>query len=175
MTETGDTGRVAGSIPAASTDSGHHQKQKWADRAEQLDEWAVAAEQKAAAIYASRPAYARDPAFLTQPARSSRGVARARQILNRREEKAWELEAKAKAFRTKAAELRRMASTNAGDAERARIDRREHLTATLAVGDLVESIYGVRRVVKINAKTLRLEGALGPVTIDKALCRRVAP
>lgn len=150
------------------------QKQAWAERADRLDEWALAAEQKAAAIIASRPTHARDPAFLTQPARSSRGVARARQALNRREEKAWELQAKAKDYRARAAELRRMASATAGDAAKAKEAHRDGLTSILAVGDMVESIYGVRRVVKINTKSLRIEGGLGPITIDKVLCRKVA-
>lgn len=150
------------------------QKTAWAERADRLDAWALAAEQKAAAIFASRPAYARDPAFLTQPARSSRGVARARVALNEREQRAWELQAKAKTHRAKAAELRRMASRTLGDAAAARDEHRSKLTSILAVGDMVDCIYGVRRVEKINAKSLRIEGALGPITIDKSLCRRVA-
>ena len=149
-------------------------KEAWTARAERLDAWALAAEQKAEAIFASRPAHARDPAFLTQPARSSRGVARARMALCRREEKAWEYQAKAKDYRARAAELRRMASAKAGDAAKAKDAHRDGLTSILAVGDMVESIYGVRRVVKINAKSLRIEGGLGPITIDKALCRKVA-
>jgi hypothetical protein len=35
----------------------------------------------------------------------------------------------------------------------------------------VASVYGVREVIKVNSKTLRLRGALGHVTIDKALCK----
>lgn len=92
-------------------------KEAWAAKADRLEAWADKAAATAAAIFASRPAYARDPAFMTQPARSSRGVARARAKLNDREVRAWELQAKAKAHREKAAELRRMATTNAGDAE----------------------------------------------------------
>ena len=149
------------------------QKQAWADRADRLDAWALAAEQQAAAIYASQPQYARDPAFLTQPARSGRGVARERVRLREREKRAWELEVKAKAHRAKATELRRMAGTNAGDAAAARNAHREALTSIIAVGDMVESVYGVRRVVKINTKSLRIEGALGAITIDKSLCRKV--
>ena len=149
-------------------------KEVWAARADRLDAWAEAAEAKAQAIYASQPAHARDPAFLTQPARSSRGVARARVALRNRERNGWDLEVKAKEYRTRATELRRMASANAGDAAKAKDAHRADLTSILAVGDMVESIYGVRRVVKINAKSLRLEGGLGPITIDKSLCRKVA-
>ena len=47
------------------------------------------------------------------------------------------------------------------------------ITSIIAVGDMVESVYGVRRVVKINTKSLRIEGALGAITIDKSLCRKV--
>jgi len=63
-----------------------------------------------------------------------------------------------------------MATRNKGDAEAARATRREKITAAIEPGAFVESIYGVRRVLKVNAKTLRLQGDGSNVTIDKALC-----
>lgn len=148
-------------------------KQAWAARADRLDAWAATAEAKAEAIFASRPAYARDPAFLTQPARSSRGVARARAALNDRDVRAWNLQAKAAAHRAKAAELRRMASANAGDAATKAQAHRDAVSSLIEPGMFVDCIYGIRRVEKVNTKSLRLEGGLGPITIDKALCRVV--
>lgn len=41
------------------------------------------------------------------------------------------------------------------------------------VGDSVSSIYGVRKVIKVNAKTVLIEGAFGPVKIEKHLIRVV--
>lgn len=146
-------------------------KQAWTAKADRLDAWAATAEAKAEAIFASRPAYARDPAFMTQPARSSRGVARARAALNDREVRAWNLQAKACKHRAKAAELRRMAETNAGDAEARKTAHRDAVSRLIEPGMFVDCIYGVRRVEKVNAKSLRLEGGLGPITIDKALCK----
>ncbi|PIB91314.1 hypothetical protein [Caulobacter sp. FWC2] len=148
-------------------------KEAWAAKAERLEAWAAKADAAASAIFASQPAYARDPAFQTQPARSSRGVAKARARLNDREVRAWELQAKAKAHREKAAELRRMASTNAGDAEARKTAYRAALDSIIEPGMYVDCIYGVRRVEKVNTKSLRLAGALGPVTIDKTLCKIV--
>lgn len=146
-------------------------KERWAAKADRLEGWADKADAAAKAILDNQPSYARDPAFLTQPARSSRGVARARARLNDREARAWELQAKAKAHREKAAELRRMATTNAGDAEARRAVYRAAMDGVIEVGMYVDCIYGVRMVEKVNAKSLRLAGALGPITIDKALCR----
>lgn len=148
-------------------------KAAWAAKADRLEAWAATAEAKAEAIFANRPAYARDPAFLTQPARSSRGVARARAALNDREVRAWNLQAKAAAHRAKAAELRRMASANAGDAAAKAQAHRDAVSRLVEPEMYVDCIYGIRRVLKVNTKSLRLEGALGPITIDKSLCKVV--
>jgi hypothetical protein len=148
------------------------QKARWAERAALYEERAAKAEARAAALE-QMPAHARDPAFLTQPARSNHGVARERARLMNRERRAWELREAAKIYRDRAASLLALAGRNRGDAEAAKAAQREALA--VSPGDLVDSIYGVRRVLKVNAKSLRLEGALGPVTIDKALCRVVRP
>lgn len=148
------------------------QKQRWAARADRYDAWAVAAEAKAQAIYAARPECAHDPAFQTQPARSSQGVARARRALAEREQNAWKLEQRAKEYREKAENLRALAARNAGDAERARADQRAALDAVLHIGDEVITVFGRRRVTKINAKTIRVEGV--SCAIDKSLCRRIS-
>lgn len=145
-------------------------KERWLARAERYEDWASKADAKASAIDASMPSYARDPAFMTQPARSNHAVSRERQRLAGRERRAHELREKAAAYRSKATSLRSMSSRNAGDAERAREVVREAITEAVHEGSYVDCVYGVRRVLKVNAKTLRLQGALGPLTIDKALC-----
>ncbi|GEM_PF-2818427 len=149
------------------------QKQRWAARADKLMAWADKAEAQAAAIVAAFPAHARDIAFLTQPGRSSSKVACDRRRLNDRDQRANALRTKAASFRDRAASLRRLSETNAGDAAKQREAKRSVL-AVIQPGVLVSSVYGVRRVLKVNTKSLRLEGALGPITIDKSLCRLVS-
>jgi hypothetical protein len=53
---------------------------------------------------------------------------------------------------------------NAAQAREARI-----AAHTYAVGDMVWSIYGERPVIKVNAKSVLLKGALGPIKICKSL------
>lgn len=145
-------------------------KQRWLERADRYDAWADTAEAKARAIYAAQPAHARDPAFVTQPARSSHAVARERTRLANRDRRAWELEEKAKGYREKAKNLRAMASRNKGDAEREREAVRQALD--LSPGDMVSTLFGVRRVVKVNTKSIRVEGVSS--AIEKHLVRRIA-
>jgi hypothetical protein len=150
------------------------QKQRWADRADRYEAWASSAEEKAAALRDSRTDGETDHAFLTQPASAKSALGRARARLNNRDRAAWEMEKKAASYRDKASNLRAMASRNAGDAESSREVKRAALDAIISVGDIVNSIYGPRRVLKVNAKTYRIEGAFGPIAIDKALCRRIS-
>jgi len=149
---------------------GGRTKQRWLERAARYEAWADTAEAKAKAIQAAQPAHARDPAFVTQPARSSHAVARERTRLADRDRRAWELEEKAKDYRDKAKNLRAMASRNKGDAEREREAARQALN--LSPGDMVSTLFGVRRVVKVNAKSIRVEGVSS--AIEKHLVRRIA-
>lgn len=136
-------------------------KDQWLAKAVRREAWAQAADAKAAAIEGAAPRG--DLAFWTQP-----GLGKQRDKARARMQAAHVLRETASAHRAKAAQLRRMAGRNAGDAEAARAATRAALSAQ--VGDAVSSIYGIRRVLKVNAKTLRIEG---PVTLDKALCRVV--
>lgn len=145
-------------------------KQRWKARADRYDAWAEMAEAKAKAIYAAQPAHARDPAFVTQPARSCHAVARERARLAGRDRQAWDLEEKAKGYREKARNLRAMAARTKGDAEREREAFRQ--TLDLSPGDMVSTLFGVRRVTKVNAKSIRVEGVSS--AIEKHLVRRVA-
>jgi hypothetical protein len=140
-------------------------KLAWTARADCLEAWAAAAEAKADALVAN---HNHDWAFVSQPGHLP---ARARQIAQT--DRAMELRRKAAGHREKAATLRQMAARNKGDAEAARTVHRAALSGVIEPMMYVESIYGVRRVLKVNAKSLRIEGALGPITIDKALCKVV--
>ena len=156
--------------PTEVLEAGAGMKQRWLDRADRYDARAEAAEAKAKAIYAAQPAHARDPAFVTQPARSSQAVARERGRLAERDRRAWELEERAKKYREKAKNLRAMASRNKGDAEREREVIRQALD--LSPGDMVSTLFGIRQVTKVNAKSIRVEGVSS--AIEKHLVRRVA-
>lgn len=77
-------------------------------------------------------------------------------------------EARAKGYREKAASLRALAARNKGDAEREKETIRQSLD--LVPGDLVSAMFGVRRVTKVNAKSIRVEGV--SIAIEKHLVRR---
>lgn len=140
-------------------------KAKWAARASRYRSWADAAEAKANAVLSGRN---RDWAFVSQPGRIP---GRAADL--EKSARAFALMAKAKAYRAKAGELERMASTCKGDAEGQRQAIRDGLD--LAPGQAVVSVhYGRGEVVKVNAKSVRIKLASGMMmTQDKAYVRPV--
>jgi len=138
------------------------QKQRWAAQADRYEALAAKMAAEADRLNELR-AHETDIAFLTQPGRVS-----GRDQMRRRLDRAFELAKKAASYSDRAKNLRAMASRNAGDAERAREDLRAR---PIAVGDLTDSIWGLRRVTKVNKKTVRLEGASCPV--DRAHLRVV--
>lgn len=156
-------------------DKAMSQKDRWAAKAERYEAWATAAEEKASAIYASHESARKDHALWTQPAyvgtAGGRRLQRQRQTVRDALSRAHELNEKAKNYRGRAANLRAMANRNVGDAERQRQAARSALDSVLAVGDEVSTLFGVRRVTKINAKTIRVEGV--SCAIEKHLCKRV--
>ena len=55
----------------------------------------------------------------------------------------------------------------AGDAA---AEREETIAAAdFAVGQMVRTLYGVRKVVKVNAKSILIEGSFGPLKVEKHL------
>lgn len=145
------------------------QKARWAAKAAKYSEWAAKAQAQADALHASGEKYRGDVAFFTQPGRI---VERDRH--HARMQRAYELGQKAKRFREKAANLGRLANANAGDAAARHEAERQAVIAALQVGDFVDCVYGRCEVVKINRKSLRLQGRFGQVVIDAHLCKKVA-
>lgn len=137
-----------------------------AARAACRNEWADAAEAKAAALLAERNT---DWAFISQP-----GHIPARAAENARDARAFDLMDKAKAHRAKAANLAAMANRTKGDAERARQEARD--ASSLQAGDKAVSVhYGACEIVKANAKSYRIRTASGFVTTqDKSFVRPAA-
>jgi hypothetical protein len=144
------------------------QKSRWAAAARGYRGRADKARAQAEAIVAGHEKYRGDVAFWTQPGRIIE-----RDRMHARSLKAYELGQKAKRLDEKAANLERLATTNAGDAAARHQAERDAVTATVRVGDLVDSVYGVREVVKVNRVTLGLSSPFGGLTIDKSLCRKV--
>ena len=145
-----------------------NQKQIWANRADRYEAAAARKSAEAARLY-ERKDYERDHAFLTQPGRIA-----ARDQMNRRMERAHEMQMAANRAAEKAANLRAMATRNAGDAEAARQAVRDAFA--LQAGDKAVSVhYGPCEVVKVNAKSVRIRTASGFVTTqDKSFVKRAA-
>lgn len=155
--------RAAG-MPAATTDAKPKtQKERWAARSAMLSQAAAKNEAKAQRLFESAST-AGNTAFNTQPGRLA-GRAR----MNAQTERSFELQAKAAQQRSRAASLERLATTNKGDAATARAQKAEAIKAThkgLKKGDTIEgTLYGVREVVKVNAKSVTVKGGIENFTI----------
>ena len=146
------------------------QKTRWAAKAARYREWAVKAEDRAEQLYAPALARRGDVAFFTQPGRIVE-----RERIHAKTERAYEESLKAKRLNERAANLERLATTNAGDAAVRHEAERQAVIGALSIGDRVDCIYGRCEVVKINRKSLRVLSRHGrPLNIDAHLCRKVA-
>lgn len=118
----------------------------------------------------------KDGAFWTQPAygnAAGRAFSRSRDRERNKLAKAAEIAAEAKDLREKADSMERRGVVMAGDAAAKRAAK---ITATdVAVGQLVDTtFYGVRKVIKVNAKSVSVEGAFGPLKVEKQFIRVAA-
>mgnify|MGYP001581954400 CR=1 FL=1 len=139
------------------------QKDRWAAKAAQYREWGDKAQAQAEALVVGHERYRGDVAFWTQPGRIPE-----RDRMHARSLKAYELGQKAKKFHERAANLERLATTNAGDA--ARRLQAERDANPFAVGAQARSIhYGPCVILKVNRNTYRIRTASGfEVLTDKA-------
>jgi hypothetical protein len=139
------------------------QKQRWASRSAMLNNAAAKNEVKAKSMFDAANT-AGNTAFNTQPGRLA-GRAR----MNAQTERSFKLQEKAAQQRSRAANLERMANTNKGDAAKRRSTRADVVKNSykgLKKGDTVEGIlYGKREVVKVNAKSVTVKGAIKNFTI----------
>lgn len=140
-------------------------KERALRRAAQRRAWADAAEAKAAQL---QKEYDDDPrsndwAFWSEPIKighhSERRHRRARELLNNKKQRIFDLLDKAKMHRQKADNLERFASTHKGDAERRRQAEREALDSILGVGSRVHSIIYRRdgEITKVFPKSYRVK------------------
>jgi hypothetical protein len=118
----------------------------------------------------------RDSAFWTQPAygnAAGRAFARSRERERNKLIKAGEIAAEAKELREKADIMERRGVVMAGDVDAARDAKVASLE--VSVGQVVDTtFYGLRKVLKVNAKSVAVEGAFGPLKIGKEFIRVVA-
>jgi hypothetical protein len=111
-----------------------------------------------------------DPAFWTQPSygnAAGRAFARSRDRERGKVQKAAQIAAEAEELSKKAARLEERGAVMAGDTQR----KRDEVIAACDVkpGDLVDTtLYGVRRVLKVNRKTVAVEGGLRPLIVCKS-------
>jgi len=110
-----------------------------------------------------------DPAFWTQPAygnAAGRAFARHRDRERNKVMKAAEIAAEARAMREKAAAMEKRGAVMSGDAA---VDRAAKIAAKeVHVGQIVNTVhYGLRKVLKVNTKTVLVEGSFGPIKIEK--------
>lgn len=110
-----------------------------------------------------------DYAFWTQPAYNN---AANRVFSNRRERerarmfKAGQLYSEAKALFDKADHMERAGVTMAGDAAKARDEK--VAACSVQVGQMVNTThYGIRKVLKVNQKTVLVEGSYGNLKVAK--------
>jgi hypothetical protein len=138
------------------------QKERWASRSAMLSSAAAKNEAKAKRMFDATTKT--DTAFNTQPGRLP-GRAR----MNAQTERSFKLQEKAAQQRSRAANLERMANTNKGDAAKRRATRADVIKTShkgLKKGDTVEgTLYGAREVVKVNAKSVTVKGAVKNFTI----------
>lgn len=117
----------------------------------------------------------RDPAFNTQPVPSNSRAASfvsARRRERAKFDKAMGLYQEAKELTAKADHMERSGVRVAGDAERER--QAVIASSDFSVGDMVTTLYGVRKIIKVNAKTIKIESSSGGLIVPKNLAKLVA-
>ncbi len=174
--EPGDTivveRRLGAWCPGCAPDSSEEIREARAEvrevRADELERKATKLRAQAERVERERDRYAGDVAFWSQPGRIP-----GRDRLMRKIDQAAEQVAEAEKLERRARALRRRPAV-AGDAEARREARREAVRAWVRAGmDVIAQPYGVRRVIRVNRKTVTVQGhAGGPLRVDLSLIQR---
>lgn len=120
----------------------------------------------------------RDPAFSTQPVQNNaagRAFARQRAASRRKFDREMSLRNEAARLASEASRLETTPVRVKGDA--AAEKERHAASLDVRVGDTVRTVYGDRRVAKVNAKSIVIEGFTGQIRVEKhlvSLVRRAA-
>jgi hypothetical protein len=140
------------------------QKERWLNRANVYERAAQRNMERIAQIERKHAPYRGDIAFNTQPGRIP-----LREQMLREQERGFELRKKAQAQLQRARELRNLATTNKGDAERKRQTQRD--AVTVEKGARISTLmYGPGRVVRVNKKTVSYysEQTGSVINVDKS-------
>lgn len=116
----------------------------------------------------------RDPAFSTQPVQNNaagRAFARQRDAARRKFDREMELRTEAYRLADEAARLEATPVRVKGDA--AAEKERYAAALDIRVGDTVRTVYGDRRVAKVNAKSIVIDGFTGQIRVEKHLVSHV--
>ena len=117
-----------------------------------------------------------DSAFWTQPAYSNnagRSFARSRERERSKIIKAGQIYAEAKELRDQANVMEARGAVMDGDAAAAR--EAKIASVQIEVGQVVNTVhYGLRKVLKVNAKSVLVEGSFGPLKVEKQFIRVAA-
>lgn len=152
-----------------TTETREQRQAKLDARVAELRAMANAKEAQSEALHGS---VNKDGAFWTQPAYGNSGgraFAAQRDRARAKLERAASIYNEAKELRSQADAMEARGVRMAGDAA---AERDEAInSAEFAVGQLVDTLYGVRKVVKVNAKSILVEGSLGPLKVEKHLAR----
>lgn len=128
------------------------------------------ADAKEAESNALHGAVNKDGAFWTQPAYGNAGgraFSRQRDRARSKLEKAATIYNEAKELRAQADAMEARGARMAGDAA---TEREEAIaSADFSVGQMVSTLYGIRKVVKVNTKSILIEGAFKPISVPKHL------
>lgn len=142
-------------------------------KAQKYLEWAELAEKKSQSIYGSFQSIYKDFDWTQPILRGHHSQRRHEKVFERRDSvmrKTIELDQKAKRFREKASNLLRFANINKGDAEAARVEKRELADSVFIEGsNIYDPCYRDGVVLKVNKKTYTIRFASGfKTTRDKS-------
>lgn len=138
-------------VAAAQTAKPKTQKERWAARAAMLSNAATKNDAKAKQLRDASDTTG-NTAFNTQP-----GKIPGRARMNAAAERAFRLTKQAEQQRSRAANLKRMATTNKGDTAKARAAKAEQVKTSyggIKKGQAIQSEHGEATVIKANAKTV---------------------
>lgn len=137
-------------------------------KAAKYQEWADKRIKKASAVFDHNRRYTSDYAFNTQP-----GHIPLRARIIAQNDRAYESLEKARGMERKAESLSAPVAVK-GDAEKRDIAKRAFVDTWIKPEMMVDTChYGVLKVLKVNKKTVTLEGRFGKLTHDKIFIRQV--
>lgn len=140
---------------------------KKAAKAARYEEWAEKREKRASAVIDSNRRFTSDLAFCTQP-----GHIPLRARIIAQNDRAYESLCKADEMRAKAESMKWVQVK--GDAAKRDEDRRAYVDSWIKEGMIVDTChYGELKILKVNKKTVRVQGRFGTFLQDKSFLSQI--